>query len=199
MILLRTVFARFAWLGVLIALGGCSSPPQPPLGTDLPVPVVQPLTEFTLEGRISLRAGDEAVSGGLRWSRQGSRDHLLVTTPMGGAVAQITRVGESIEVVDHKGQRSVTESGLSGLDQILGFKLPLDYLSWWLAGTPKAGEIHRLERDGEGRLAYLEQDGWRIDFQRYQPTVDRFLPRKLVARRGEDLELRLVVDQWTLP
>ncbi len=191
--------ARFVWLGVLIALGGCSSPLQAPLRVESPVSVGQPLIEFILEGRLSLRAGDEAVSGGLRWSRQGMRDHFLVTTPMGGAVAQITRVGEHIEVVDHKGQRVVTESGLSGLDQVLGFKLPLEYLPWWLAGTAKAGESYRLELDGEGRLAHLEQDGWQIDFQRYQPIADRFLPRKLIARRGEDLELRLVVDQWTLP
>ena len=195
----RAVFARFVWLGALIALSGCSTPPQAPLRVDPPILVVQPLTDFTLEGRLSLRARDEAVSGGLRWSRQGMRDHMLVTTPMGGAVAEITRVGEHIEVVDHKGQRTVTESGLSGLDQVLGFKLPLDHLSWWLAGTGREGEVSRREYNSEGRLAHLEQDGWKIDFQRYQPVADRFLPGKLVARRGEDLELRLVVDQWTLP
>ncbi len=197
--MLRAVFAHVVWLGALIALSGCSLPPQAPLRVDFPVSVGQPLTEFTLEGRLSLRAGDEAVSGGLLWSRQGARDHMLITTPMGVAVAKITRVGEHIEVVDHKGQRTVTESGLSGLDQVLGFKLPLEYLPWWLAGAAKAGEFRRLEMDGEGRLVHLEQDGWWIDFQRYQPVADRFLPRKLIARRGEDLELRLVVDQWTLP
>ncbi len=200
--MLRAVLARFVWLGwlgALITLGGCSTPPQTPLVVDSPTAVVQSLTEFVLEGRLSLRAGDEAVSGGLRWTRQGTRDQISVTTPMGGAVAEITRVGERIELIDHKGQRTVTETGLSGLDQMLGFKLPLDYLPWWLAGTARVGEVSRREYNGEGRLAHLEQDGWRIDFQRYQPVAGRFLPGKLVARRGEDMELRLVVDQWILP
>lgn len=197
--MLRVPFSRVVWLGALIALGGCSTPPPAPLIVDPPVPVVQPLSEFTLEGRLSLRAADEIVSGGLRWTRRGAGDQISVTTPMGGAVAEILRVGERIEVVDHKGQRTVTESGLSGLDQMLGFKLPLEYLPWWLAGTGRAGEPSRREYDSEGRLAHLEQDGWRIDFQRYQPVAGRFLPGKLVARRGADMELRLVVDQWTLP
>lgn len=197
--MLRAVFIRFSWLGALIALSGCSTPPQAPLTVDSPVPVVQPLSEFTLEGRLSLRTADEAVSGGLRWTRQKASDQIAVTTPMGGAVAEILRVGERIEVVDHTGRRSVTESGLRGLDQMLGFKLPLDYLPWWLAGTGREGESSRREYDREGRLAHLEQDGWQIDFQRYQRVADRFLPGKLVARRGVDMELRLVVDQWTLP
>ena len=197
--LLRAALIRWVCLGALIALGGCSSPPQVPPRVDSPAQVAQPLTEFTLEGRLSLRSGEEAVSGGLHWSRKGTHDQMLITTPMGGAVAKITRVGEHVEVVDHKGQRTVTESGLGGLEQVLGFRLPLDDLPWWLAGAARAGEGRRLDLDSEGRLAHLEQDGWRIDFQRYQPVSDRFLPRKLVVRRGEDLELRLIVDQWTLP
>ncbi|TSA19558.1 MAG: outer membrane lipoprotein LolB [Betaproteobacteria bacterium] len=193
-----TALHRVVLVG-LIALAGCATPPPAPLRVPVLVPAIQPLTAFTLEGRIALRTGDENISGGLRWTRQGSHDHLVLTTPMGGAVAEVLREGERVEVTDHKGQRRVSMAGLAGLDELVGVKLPLDELSWWLAGAVRVGVPHRATRDDEGRLAYLEYADWRIDLRRYQSVGERSLPHKLTVRRGDDFELRLVVDQWQIP
>ena len=62
----------------------------------------------------------------------------------------------------------------------------------------RPGAPYQAEADADGRLTVLQQDGWRIEFSRYGESAGRFLPGKLVARRGDDLEIRLVVDQWDI-
>ena len=83
--------------------------------------------------------------------------------------------------------------------QALGVTLPLQGLAWWVVGSVRPGVPYQAEADGEGRLAMLNQDGWQIEFSRYARTGAYTLPGKLIARRGDDLEIRLVVDQWELP
>ena len=80
--------------------------------------------------------------------------------------------------------------------QALGVTLPLQGLAWWVVGNPRPGAAHQARADADGRLALLNQDGWRIEFSRYVQSGRYMLPGKLVARRADDLEIRLVVDEW---
>ena len=55
------------------------------------------------------------------------------------------------------------------------------------------------ENPPESALAWLEQEGWHIEYDRYARYGVRWLPRRIVARRGEDLDFRFVADRWELP
>src|SRR5215831_21301453 len=68
-------------------IAGCATapvgvaPPIEPSAVDAP---------FTIDGRLSARRGTEAATANFTWRRAPPRDDLVVTTPLGQAVAEIS-------------------------------------------------------------------------------------------------------------
>jgi len=54
---------------------------------------------------------------------------------------------------------------------------------------------HRLEK--AGRLLRLQEAGWSIDYDYGDNPSPQALPVRLTARRGEALELKLRIDDWS--
>lgn len=162
-----------------------------------PSPVLE---RFNLEGRVSVKTGENAFSGGMTWDHARQEDRLLLRTPLGQGVAELHGTPQHVTLKDKEGRVYQATDAESLVREVVGMTLPLKGLSWWVVGHPQPGVPHRTELDEAGRLAVLEQADWRIEFGRYglQEGLG-FLPGKLVARRGEDLEIRLVVDQWIIP
>lgn len=194
------------WLrrGVLAALtlmvAGCAQlpgfePVAPPAALALPPPP----ESFRLEGRVSVKAGEESFSGGLAWRRGPGSEELLLNTPLGQGVAELRGGPDGVTLTDAKGKVYLAPDADALVRQALGLELPLRGLAWWVTGHPRPGAAYRAEPDEMGRLGVLEQDEWRIEFSRYALQGRATLPGKLIARRGADLEVRLVVDRWELP
>lgn len=186
-------------LPILIAalLAGCAElpgfrPAPPPLAT-----AAAP-TAFRLDGRVSVRAGEESFSGGMTWHHAKQGQELLLSTPLGQGVAQLRGDAQGVELSDSEGRIHKAADAETLVQQTLGWTLPLKGLASWVVGTPRPDAPHAAEADAAGRLAVLNQDGWRIEFSRYAPVGAYVLPGKLIARRDGDLEIRLVVDQWAL-
>lgn len=182
-------------LGLLLVTG-CAPlvpAPHPPAVTDR---LGQPLRQFRLEGRISVKTEEEAFSGGIRWSHDNARDEILLSSPLGQGVAELRREGGAVSLTDAEGRLHEAESGEALLREVLGVSLPLEGLVHWLGAQPRPSTPYDLERDSEGHVSRLEQDGWRLEYGRYQVHEGRWLPGRIFARRGELLEFRLVVDSW---
>lgn len=195
---------RVAWRGGLAALalllGGCAqlpgfAPDQPPAKLSLTAPP----KAFRLEGRVSVKAGAESFSGGLAWHREADTEALLLSTPLGQGVAELRGDPDGVTLTDAKGKVFRAPDADALVRQALGLELPLRGLAWWVVGHPRPGAPFRAEADAAGRLGTLDQDAWHIDFSRYTAQGETMLPGKLMARRGDDLEVRLVVDHWELP
>lgn len=165
-----------------------------------PPPLVLPLppSAFRLEGRVSVKANEESFSGGMTWRHTTQQQELLLRTPLGQGVAELRGDGQGVELRDSEGRLHHAADAETLVHQALGVTLPLKGLAWWVVGNVRPEAPYQAEPDGEGRLAVLHQDGWRIEFSRYARVGGRFLPGKLVARRADDLEIRLVVDKWEL-
>lgn len=188
-----------AALALVLALSGCAdlSPAPEPLAVWRPL---QPApAAFRLEGRVSVRSGEQNFSGGISWRHGGEQDEILLTAPLGQGVAELRSKPGEVVLVDGKGQRHEAADPEALTRQVLGMELPLRGLGWWVIGHPRPGAVSRFRPDETGRLAGLNQDGWDIEFSRYRETRGVSLPGKLVARRGEELEVRLVADDWELP
>ncbi|MFO7603927.1 MAG: lipoprotein insertase outer membrane protein LolB, partial [Gammaproteobacteria bacterium] len=48
-----------------------------------------------------------------------------------------------------------------------------------------------------GKLKQLQQGGWQLDYRGYQQVNHTALPKRLFMQR-DDLDVRLVIDQWQL-
>ncbi len=187
---------RWLWpLGLALALGGCAAVPEAPL-VEGRAAQAQVIAAFRLEGRISVRADEQPFSGGIVWSRNGQEERILLRTPLGQGVAEIQLAPGRAVLVDAEGRRLEAQDGETLLQQALGWSLPLSGMGRWVTGQPDASRPFTGRMDALGRWLVIEQDGWRIAFDRHAEQNGLALPGRLVARRGEALEIRLVVDAW---
>ncbi len=183
------------WLGILL-LAGCAQLPHTPPLPDVSGQTLPPPSSFHLEGRVSVRTEDQSFSGGIRWKHDPVGDEILLSSPLGQGVAELRREGGQVTLKSAEGRTYHASSGEELLDSLLGVRLPVDGMVHWLCAHPRPGSPYQLERNGEGRVARLTQDGWRLEYGRYQVHGERWLPGRIFARRDETLEFRLVVDAW---
>lgn len=165
-------------------LAGCASLP----GSD----VALAPGAFELSGRVAVRYGKEAASGRIDWRHGPDRDELLITNPLGQGIARLSRgAGEVLlETADSKSYRAADAESLT--EQVLGWRVPLSGLSYWVRARAAPAGTAELSRDAGGQVTAIAQDGWRIDCLDY--AGDR--PTRLVLKR-DGLEIRLFIDRWT--
>ncbi|TCS73481.1 outer membrane lipoprotein LolB [Sulfuritortus calidifontis] len=184
-----------AGLGALAWLTACA--PLPPIQAAAPEARPQPTAEaFHLEGRVSVRSAGQQFAGGIVWTRQGERQEILLRTPLGQGVAEVRLGPAGASLTDGAGNVREAADGEALLQEAIGVALPLAGLGHWLRGRPDPARPFAGVPDGQGGWASLEQDGWRIE---YGSVTEAGLPSRLTAWRGDDLEIRLVVDAWQAP
>ena len=180
----RTHLSLLVLMAGLACVAGCSSLPA--------VLAPEALTSgFELQGRVSIRHGEEAATVSVQWRHLIARDDLLITNSLGQGVARITRSNAeaTLETADSRRFQAVDAESLT--EQVLGWRLPLSGLADWLRARPAPGHESQATVGANGRLQRLEQDAWQIDYQEYRDSR----PLRMRLSRP-DLELRLIVDSW---
>lgn len=137
------------------------------------------IAAFAVEGRVAIRSGQERHSARIVWRHAAERDEILLMSPLGQGVAELTRdaAGARLATADRKEYVASDWESLSA--QVFGFALPLSGIPRWLAGHPPAAG-----------------DGWRVDYLDYESDAIDALPTLIELKRN-DLELRLKVDEWS--
>jgi len=168
---------------------------------------------FSLNGRLLASDGSRRFSATLRWS-QGDATRILLTTPLGQAVASIDVDAGGARLTAADG-RSYTASSLSELARRgLGLTLPLEHLPWWMSGRDAPGAPSTSNPDG------FSQHGWtvrygsrdalgrplRIDAECNSPCSaaadgDRQSGGVASAQGAQSASpsVRLIIDQWLDP
>ena len=152
-------------------------------------------TSFVLEGRLSVRYGEDSLAGKIAWSHQPLRDDISLASPLGNQLAQITRDATGVVLTDSRQQKVRALDAETLTEQQLGWRLPLSGLTDWVRARVSANGEAR--RDSAGRLMRLSEAGWEIEFA-YESEAAR-LPRRLIMsyeRALRPLEIRLVIDTW---
>ena len=150
---------------------------------------------FRIEGRIAVRHANESFSAGIEWRHDAQSDEIVVSGPLGQGLARLTSGGgvALLETADHKRYMAADIEGLS--EQVFGTRLPVSGLGRWVLGRSAFGGATRLDK--AGRLAGLSEQGWAIEYLRYESEMPDALPALLQARR-EDVEVRLKIDSWSV-
>ena len=176
---------RSACAAALLLLAACATPA-------FLVPAVG--VEFELAGRIAVQYRDDAGSGNIAWRHGARGDELLLTTPFGQGIARLARTGDEITLTAQDGREFRAADAESLTERVLGFRLPLLGLADWVRGRPASAPAPaptHQRADAAGRLAELEQSGWRIEYLEYQGA----LPTRLKLN-FPGLELRLAISDW---
>lgn len=162
-------------------------------------PAPKPVTRaapFDFVGRVAVNYDGRAFSGSLRWEHTAERDEIWLLTPLGQAFAHIVGDAEGA-IYTGADRRQLRGRDIESLARrALGWELPIAHLSWWVQGAiAPAAVIQQVERDGQGRLAILGQEDWRINYTHFPPEQHGGRPRRLdIAASGQ--EIRLLIDNW---
>jgi outer membrane lipoprotein LolB len=176
----------------LTLLGGCALLPPAPAPAARPA---QPESApFAMNGRVSINHHGEHHSAGLHWTHQAQTDEILLLTPLGQTAARVYRDdGNATLDTGDKHYQDVDAESL--MEQVLGWHLPLNGLHHWVFGTVDTDSPAQIERDTDGRITVLHQDGWEVRFLRYAGSKPDSLPSRLQLNH-EDLQVQLLIDEW---
>lgn len=163
-----------------------------------PVADVTPVN-FELMGRLSAKDGERGFSGGVRWSHTNADDEIHLFSPFGQIMAQIRR-NQDVVLLTTSEQKIYRATSVENLTkQVLGWHLPLLGLQYWVRGMNSPATKSEMDRDMDGRVMVIRQDGWEIAYSSYFPSqlIQSARPRALVLNR-RDLKIKLVIDSWEI-
>lgn len=176
---------------LLTGLGGCAA--LQPLGeaTRIERGASRP---FSLEGRFSLRYEEKNYSGRLSWRHVGASNTVLLASPFGQGIAEITTGENEARLTASDGRVYTARDAETLTRDVLGYPLPLALLTDWVQarGTTSAD----AELDSRGRPLRLRHEDWRIEYG-YDGDDPQAPPTRVFAERADGVELRLRIDEWS--
>lgn len=186
---------RWLLLPAFALLGGCALLPSAPAPAARPAQAES--SPFALNGRIAVRYDGSHHSAGLRWTHTAQSDEILLLAPLGQTAARVYRDAQGA-TLDDGGKHYQASDVETLMQQVLGWHLPLRGLHHWVLGLAEPDSPAQIERNGNGQIAMLRQNGWEAQYQHYPDSKPDSLPARLQLSR-EELQVRLLIDTWELP
>jgi outer membrane lipoprotein LolB len=193
-----------AALALALWITGCATTPKPlavgdpALAWQARQALLSAQQDWRFRGRIAIRHGEEGWQAGLSWRQRRQRFDIEVLDPLGRKVAQLDGNGDWVTLTTSDGETAQAADPERLMQRVLGWSLPVSGLRYWVLGVPDPkGARPLLELDEAGRLSRLTQNGWAVEYRRYEPRAGVDLPSKLVLSRA-DLRVRLIVKDWQL-
>jgi outer membrane biogenesis lipoprotein LolB/uncharacterized protein HemY len=135
---------------------------------------------------------NQGGSGGFTLIQDAQTDVLEIRNPVGGSIAKITiKPGEAI--LERDGQLTTAIDADTLIQNTLGLPLPARGLSDWLRGQTRPGSNASIERNANGQVSKITQDGWTLNY--HWNNTQRL--EKLTMNRSSNIgsiDIRLVFD-----
>lgn len=154
--------------------------------------MLQDYASWELSGKVGIRTPEDSQSANLKWLQKKHTYQIDIHGPWGQGGASITGKPGYVTVLtdgkEFKGQNP--EQILLGQ---LGWDLPISDIYWWIRGLPSPEKPYTQTLENN-RLKTLKQDGWDIQYLRYN-NLSPALPNKLRLAR-HDLKITVVINSW---
>ena len=136
---------------------------------------------------------NQGGSGGFTLTQDALKDILEIRNPIGGSIAKITITpGEA--TLERDGQVVTAIDADTLVQNTLGLPLPARGLSNWLRGEVRPGSEASIERNAQGQVSKINQDGWDLT---YTWGNNRRLDKLTMTRSSNigSIDIRLVFDR----
>ena len=189
----RAAVNRLAEAALAFALAACASL-QPP--ESVPATAATSDEAFDIGGRMSARRGDSGIAGAFTWTHDAHRDAIDLATPLGQTIAQLEGGARGVTVRLQDGRTESAATWRELTERAFGVVIPVDGLSAWVRGAPRAGADATVERDSAARVSLLRQDGWEVTYAYADDAARRPSRVSLSYPGAPPVEVRVVVDRW---
>jgi len=182
-------------LALLSGCAGVGRVPEVPLPADL-----NDLERWQAQGRLGVSGPETGGSGSFEWLQRGDRAEIQIRGPVGVGSVRLELRGDGLKpdlrLQTSDGRTLESQAAWDELEARLGAAVPAGQLRYWMLGLAAPGAHEWIEGHEEGVMT-LEQNGWRIDYQRFSTDPGARVPVKIKAASG-DARVRIVVDRWRL-
>lgn len=201
-----------SWWGLMLCVlflsPGCTTPIHK--RTAVSTSVIEPMTgtveakpaAFRLIGRVSVTGGKDRFSGGVQWHHADTSDEILLLSPLGQAMAQIQRNHEGVYLTTSEQETFYALDVETLTERVLGWRLPLMGLQYWVQSVNSPATVAEVDRDIEGTIVAMRQDGWEISYLSHFPAPETQTRQaqaarpKLLMLKRPGLQIKLMVDSW---
>jgi outer membrane lipoprotein LolB len=180
----------------VFVLSGCENlakQPSSPIANNNPA---FELENWQLKGKLGIKTESDRASSSIRWQQsQLNAYQINLVGPLGqGAVEMVSKPNNF--TLTSRGKTVQSHSPRLLLLEQLGWDLPVNHFQHWVKGIPAPDKsIDAVEYNTDGTLLSLAQDGWQIEFSRYENYGSWTLPGKLTAKI-QSLSLTLIIRDW---
>lgn len=149
-----------------------------------------PDTAFHISGRLAVKIEEKGHYGNFSWQHLPEQKHdtIEITTPLGNSVARIESNQAGVQLTDNKNETYTAENAEILTEEVMGWALPLDNLTWWIQGKVAPNTPYKIEANGT-----LQQQGWQIQFFREQANNTK--PKRVELIR-KNLSIKIVIHDW---
>lgn len=193
----RITPSRLACLWLGLWLTGCATapPPLPDSPWQQRTAHLGALEQWSAQGKIALRNGDQSESAKLNWQQQQNITTVQLSGPLGLQATQIRSDGHTLQVLQGDAVRHFDLSTPEVMARETGWDLPLTALPYWLKGIPAPQPDPTLLDVADDLLQTLQQAGWQIRYERYQRVGSYLLPSRLTLERGAT-RAKVIIQAW---
>jgi len=167
---------------------------------------LEAVVQWDLQGKISIRSGEELFTADLYWKQQKSDLSMRLVAPFSQGVTQFSgNDDKGYQVLTEQGEMIDVDSPESLTENAFGVTLPFSELKSWVRGLPdRELPVWQASFNEDNRLQAFQQSGWQIKILKYRKVGNKMLPSKLFLSRlnGDLLEnkvdVRLILRRWIL-
>ena len=155
------------------------------------------ISTWEMDGRLAISDGKDGGSGRLTWQQDRAEISLSFRGTLGAGAWQLQadQRAARLELSDGRVFNATTLNEL--ILTHVGWRVPVDSLTWWIKGLAAPGPWQERQLDEQGRLQMIDQGGWLVEFSSYRELQDTWLPMKITARQNE-YSVKLGIKGWDL-
>lgn len=186
---------------VAVLVGGCTGLQKSPPARDWDQRRAALLTlqDWSLRGRVAIKAAAGGGQASLDWSQRGPRSQLSLAGPFGAGRVQLTVAPERITLSDKSGEQVFAYEGVDAAERFmleqLGWFFPVQSARYWVLGLLDP-DIPGEQYFTAGELESLQQSGWTVVYDRFDEFNGQYLPAKLMIADPQ-MQLKMVIRNWS--
>ncbi len=160
-------------------------------------PPAYELSAWNMQGKFSFYH-KETVLGSFEWERQPRHYKMFFHGPLSVGTALLEGGPLKVRFSNDRGEQAEGDSAEELLDVHMGWHVPIEALPYWVQGKVVPREKAVVTRDEYGRLAVIEQLGWRVEILEYHLWHGLMMPKRFLFKR-DDVWGKLVIKSWGWP
>lgn len=164
--------------------------------------ILAEIDQWQLHARIGLRSKHRSGSASLIWDEIPGQRNLRLLGPVGGGLILLQQDSTGVTLTDSKGKTWYATDASELIQRVTGWQIPVSGLRWWLLGMTEPGSKAAYTLDQSQRLASINQDQWKVAFDKYSMFGRYELPTSIIiesdSSKDDDKYIRakLIVKNW---